>query len=289
MATYFLSYARKDQGFALKFADDLIAAGAQVWVDQYDIHPSQHWDRAVETAVRGCSGVVVILSPRSVASSNVADEISVALDDSKPVIPVLIEPCKLPLRMTRMQFIDATKDYPGALAKTQAAMQAARTPEPDAAPDLGAPQQGAVLAPEVLRQAELRLTSVMGPIAGLLVRQASRSPSEVELYQALARSIMDPRERQSFLAWVSEPITGGRVATPRGVDKPAAEAAVADIPADELEALSRALTHYMGPIASRLVARESVSAESRDALRQRLAERIADAKDRAAFLHDTRA
>src|SRR5437764_7071487 len=68
MTTYFLSYARLDERVALRVADALIAAGVSVWVDQYDIRPSQHWDRAVETAVRGCEGMVVILSPRSADS-----------------------------------------------------------------------------------------------------------------------------------------------------------------------------------------------------------------------------
>ena len=47
MKTYFLSYARADERTALRFADDLIAGGVSVWVDQYDIRPSQHWGRAV--------------------------------------------------------------------------------------------------------------------------------------------------------------------------------------------------------------------------------------------------
>lgn len=283
MSTYFLSYARKDEGFALRFADDLIAAGASVWVDQYDIHPSQHWDRAVETAVRGCSGVIVILSPRSVASPNVADEVSVAIDDAKAVIPVLIEPCKLPLRMTRMQFIDATQDYAGALARCLAAIRAAQPTQSLPFADLAAPGAKPALAPEILRHAELRLTSVMGPIAGLLVRQAAGAATELELYQALALSIGDPRERQGFLAWVSQPIAAGRVATVR----PPETTASGPIPPDDLEALSLALTRYMGPIASRLVAREQGQAASREALRQRLAERIADARERAAFLKET--
>src|SRR5215469_6304069 len=122
MKTYFLSYARADEAIALKFADDLIAAGVQVWVDQYDIRPSQHWDRAVEAAVRSCEGMTVVLSPRSAASAAVADEVSVAIDMKKELIPILIEPCVLPLRMTRMHFIDAARDYDSALRRCLAAI-----------------------------------------------------------------------------------------------------------------------------------------------------------------------
>jgi hypothetical protein len=283
MTTHFLSYARADQVFALRFADDLIAAGAPVWVDQYDINPSQHWDRAVETAVRSCQALIVLLSPRSAASANVADEVSVALDEGKTLIPVLIEPCKPPLRMARMQFIDATRDYQGALTKCLATIgREAPTVYAAETSSRGPPS---ALPDPVLRQAELRLTGIIGPVAGLLVRQAAGAASEAELYQALARSIRDESERKAFLAWLSQPYPAGRVATPRRPVEPTTDDA--DAPrAEALEALARTLTRYLGPIAAHVVARESKLGGSSDALRQRLAERIADARDRAAFLRD---
>lgn len=276
MATFFLSYSRQDQAFALRLADDLIAAGAPVWVDQYDIHPSQHWDHAVETAVRGCQGLIVVLSPRSAASPNVADEIAVALDTGKRVIPVLMEACSLPLRLARMQFIDATRSYETALAKCLAAMGqaqdgAAPRPEPEAAPPKAA------LPEPVLRQAELRLTGIMGPIAAVLVRQAADAGSEADLYARLAGAIPGPADRQAFLAWVAAPPAEAAPAS-------AAEPEPLD-PAD-LDALGRALTRYLGPIAATLIARERRLAPTRRMLCERLAARIADEKDRAAFLKE---
>ena len=112
---YFLSYSRSDERFALRLAKDLRAQGIAMWVDQLDIRPSEHWDRAIERAVRDCRGMVVILSPRSVESDNVADEISYAIDSGKSVLPVMIEKCVLPLRITRMHVIDATGNYDKAL------------------------------------------------------------------------------------------------------------------------------------------------------------------------------
>ena len=106
---YFLSYSRSDEHFALRLAKALRSRGVAMWVDQLDIRPSEHWDRAIERAVRDCRGLVVILSPRSVASDNVADEISYAIEHRKSVLPVVIEKCSLPLRITRMHVIDATE------------------------------------------------------------------------------------------------------------------------------------------------------------------------------------
>jgi hypothetical protein len=282
LAAYFLSYARADQVVSLRFADDLIAAGASVWVDQYDIHPSQHWDRAVETAVRGCAGLIVMLSPRSAASPNVADEIAVALDDGKTVIPILIEACKPPLRMARMQFIDATLDYQKALAKCLTAIgQAAPTVYADPSPAA----QTVSLPPEILRQAELRLTSVIGPVAGVLVRQAAGEASETDLYERLARSIRDEAACKSFLAWLSQPSGQGRVVRPRLAPEAIADGS-APVAPESVEALSKAFTRYMGPIAAHMVAREARLGGSRDALCQRLAQRIVNEKDRAAFLRE---
>lgn len=273
MTTFFLSYARADAPIALKFADDLIAGGLSLWVDQYDIRPSQHWDRAVETAVRGCGGFIVILSPRSVASANVADEVSVAVDDGKTIIPILIEKCTPPLRITRMQYIDATLDHDAALARCLAAAgKAAGAPAMGPAPSIGLPAG-------VLAEAERRLTGFIGPIAPHLVRQAAKRATTIEaLYEDLATSLYDPVERRAFLSWLGPPA-------------PAAEPARAPVSTpdlglseDETARLVRALTRGLGPIAAQLVKRERALASSPEDLRQRLAARIPSEKDRAAFL-----
>ncbi len=254
MTTYFLSYARLDEGRALRIADELIGAGVSVWVDQYDIRPSQHWDRAVETAVRGCHGMIVILSPRSVDSPNVADEVSVAIDGGKNIIPILIEPCTLPLRMTRMQFIDASRDDGAAIRRCLALIRPNQE-EPAGAP-AEAPPAPSALPAEALRDAERRLTSFMGPIAGLLVRQAAgKASTPAELYEALARSIANPLDRASFLDWITERKPQGQVVTPRATRPPEGPPApVAVTPAD-LTAIAGALTRHLGPIATQLVGR----------------------------------
>jgi TIR domain len=280
MTTFFLSYARTNQEIALRFADDLIEAGVSVWVDQYDILPSQHWDQAVETALRGCRGMLVMLSPASVASPNVADEVAVALDSGKQVVPVLIEPCILPLRMTRMQFIDATGDYQTALRRCLSFMREETDPlarrDRKAAP-------ATRLDPEALRTAERRLTSVMGPIAGRLVAAAAAQASSLaELYARLAESIPSEAERKSFLHWIAEPAGAPRVVTPRQPKPDASE----PLTPEDLQAIAKALTRYLGPIAGRLVDREKGFAESRADLCRRLAERVSREAERAAFLKD---
>jgi hypothetical protein len=282
MSTYFLSYARADSATALRFADDLIGAGVSVWVDQYDIRPSQHWDRSVETAVRACAGMVVILSPRSVASPNVADEVSVGINAGKHLIPILIERCTLPLRMTRMQYIDASADYDAALRRCLAGIREhAGAAAPPAADAPG-------LAADVLAQAERRLTGLMGPISPLLVRQAAaRAADAAQLYDILSRSIADAADRESFRGWMVESTGPGQVVTPRS--GAARQSAATDVAADDAANIIQVLTNYLGPIAGHVFSREQAVALSREALVRQLAERIPAEKDRAAFLAKTKA
>ena len=113
----FISYSREDSEFALKLAGDLKAAGAAVWLDQLDIAPGQRWARAVEDALNGCARMLVILSPTSVNSRNVEDEVSFAIEEQKTVIPVLYRDCKIPFRLRPFQFVDFRADYAGGLKR----------------------------------------------------------------------------------------------------------------------------------------------------------------------------
>ena len=275
MTSYFLSYARADQQVALRIADGLIAAGVELWVDQYDIRPSQQWDRAVEAAVRESRGMVVILSPRSAASANVADEISMAVDAKKHLIPVMIEACTAPLRITRVQFIDATRDVDGAIARCVAAIKGGAIK--GGAIAAAVTPAAAALAPEVLAEAERRLTPLVGPIAGELVRRAAaRAATADSLYADLAGRLPNEADRARFLAGVAANAPTTDTASPAAVIAPEA-----------VETLTRALIHHLGPIAATLVAREQARATSAQDLRERLSLRIAGFRDRAVFLKDT--
>jgi TIR domain len=111
----FFSYSRVDLDFAMRLATDLRRYGASAWLDKLDIRPGEHWDKAVEQALAQCPRMILILSPDSVASTNVMDEVSFALEEHKLVIPVLHRDCKIPFRLRRVQYIDARSNYEEAL------------------------------------------------------------------------------------------------------------------------------------------------------------------------------
>jgi hypothetical protein len=278
---YFLSYSRADERIALRLASDLRERGIAMWLDQLDIRPSEHWDRAIERAVRECRGLVVVLSPRSVASDNVADEISFAIDSGKSVLPVMIERCTLPLRLTRMQVVDATDNYERALQ--QCVDELTRR---DGAPVVrrAAAPAPVDLDPGELSAAKQRLAQILGPIAGRLVdTAAARAGSIPELYRLLSANIPNVAEREGFVAL-------GGVARPQSASpappRPSREAAGAAIAKADLQSMAELMARYIGPIARVVVTRESRASASLEQLRQQLAGHIPDQRERAEFLRE---
>jgi TIR domain len=112
----FLSYAREDADFALHLATDLRADEVDLWVDQLDIPPGAIWDREVQRALEVCSHLLVVLSPASVDSDNVMNEVHFALDKSKSVVPALYKQCDIPFRLRRFHYVDFMIDYRNGLS-----------------------------------------------------------------------------------------------------------------------------------------------------------------------------
>ena len=214
----FLSYSRKDQDFALRLAADLREAGLPIWVDQIDIRPSERWDRITEGALRQSPAMVLVLSPRSTISDMVLDEIAVAADAGKIIIPVMMEAAALPLRIARLQFIDATGDYALALERIKAAATSAvdhagalADALPDALPVArpvalpvalpASPSAAQRFAPNLIVALSQRLTVYLGPIARHLVEDESRGATDVaDLLRRLAGRIPHAPHRDAFLA-----------------------------------------------------------------------------------------
>jgi len=125
--TTFVSYAREDYDAAQRLTADLRTAGIDVWIDQRNIRAGEKWDTAVETALNQSPSMLVILSPDSVQSQAVMDEVSYALDEGKCVVPVIHRDCRIPMRMRRLQYVDLTQSYDDGVVRV---VEALRNPEP---------------------------------------------------------------------------------------------------------------------------------------------------------------
>ncbi len=104
----FISYSRGDKEFALALAKELRSSGFLIWLDQLDIPAGARWDDEVERALTESEIFMVILTSKSTASNNVKDEIGFAIDNSKRILPVLLENVNVPLRLRRFQYVDFT-------------------------------------------------------------------------------------------------------------------------------------------------------------------------------------
>lgn len=106
----FVSYSSKDRPFAVGLTEELQKLGANVWIDQLGIGLGENWDNAIEEALEKSETLMLILSPTSVGSQNVQDEVSIAINTDKKFVPILIKECDLPMRWQRRQYADLIKN-----------------------------------------------------------------------------------------------------------------------------------------------------------------------------------
>jgi len=100
----FLSYNREDAEVAKLFADAFASEGMEVWWD-VTLRSGETYDEVTEAALRGAKAVVVLWSPRSVASHWVRAEATIA-HRAKTLIPATIEPCDKPVMFELTQTAD---------------------------------------------------------------------------------------------------------------------------------------------------------------------------------------
>ncbi len=114
-AMTFISYSRKDEEFAFKLARSLKDRGVDIWIDQLSIKAGQNWDTTTQNALVNSDFLIVILSSNSIDSFHVLNEINFFISTRKPILPILLVDCQIPMILTRVQHIDFRRDYDNAL------------------------------------------------------------------------------------------------------------------------------------------------------------------------------
>ena len=104
----FVSYSHKNTKFATKLTKDLEREGYDIWLDSTDIKSGFRWDDEIVKGLNASQVFMILLSETSAASQNVKDEIGYALDRNLHIIPILIEPCEVPFRLRRVQYVNFT-------------------------------------------------------------------------------------------------------------------------------------------------------------------------------------
>jgi hypothetical protein len=116
----FVAYAAEDLLVVRRLCDSLAEAGCHPWLDQEKLLPGQNWPRAIERAIEFADAFVVCFSRRSVTKfGQFQSELRYALDcarrqplDQVFVVPVRLEPCEVPVRITQeLQYVDLFPDW----------------------------------------------------------------------------------------------------------------------------------------------------------------------------------
>jgi TIR domain/NACHT domain len=121
-ALIFQSYGWKDASeVAERLTRDLRAAGYEVWIDRERIReqlqPQDMFPEAIRKAIREADIVLVLVSPHSVRLPGDADnqdngasvclnELVLAHEDRKPIVPVIVMPCEPPFLINIVKRID---------------------------------------------------------------------------------------------------------------------------------------------------------------------------------------
>jgi len=87
----FICYARTDSGVAGEIANHLNGRGIDTFLDTTSIRGGERWRDSIVAAIEQCKVVLVLVSPSSNASKEVADEVNLARAENRLIIPLLLE------------------------------------------------------------------------------------------------------------------------------------------------------------------------------------------------------
>jgi tetratricopeptide (TPR) repeat protein len=168
MAKVFLSYSRKDEAKARRFAEWLEREGHDVWRDEDDIRGGASFSSEIEKALKDSDAVLVLWSVHSVQSMWVRDEAGYARDASK-LIPLSLDGTEAPLGFRQLQAIGLSqakgRREPASADRIRRAIeQVAEVPSPVAAASSKAVRR----APKMRLRKPLAAGAVLAAAAVLL-------------------------------------------------------------------------------------------------------------------------
>jgi hypothetical protein len=111
MPSIFLSHNHKDKPFVRQLAKDLATKDIKVWIDEAEIKIGDSLIRKISSGIYEMDFLGVILSPDSVQSRWVQEELEQALhiqisEAYVKVLPILLHDCKLPGFLLDKVYVD---------------------------------------------------------------------------------------------------------------------------------------------------------------------------------------
>lgn len=113
-ANIFISYARTDAEIAQGIYETLSHKNQYPWMDIYDLHGGENWQRAIYKAIDNSDIFIALLSNNSVSRRGVIQkELKKALDkwegmlpDDIYIVPVRVDDCPIPDLLKHIQVLD---------------------------------------------------------------------------------------------------------------------------------------------------------------------------------------
>lgn len=95
MGDVFISYASVDSQKANRLTAELDKVGIDYWIDARNIPKGVPYDDYIPGAISACNVVVMLISSSSLSSENVKNELRLAIDGGKTIIPFMLEDVEL--------------------------------------------------------------------------------------------------------------------------------------------------------------------------------------------------
>jgi hypothetical protein len=114
MSRAFISYSHRDSPHAEWLAQWLGAQGARIWIDLWEIGVGDSIVERINEGIAASDYLLALLSPNSVASRWVKEEINAALvttieQRGAKLLPVLLEECSLPPLIATRRYADLSR------------------------------------------------------------------------------------------------------------------------------------------------------------------------------------
>lgn len=113
----FISYGSADRERIQDLVTRLRQAGITVWIDEAGIEGAAMWSQEIVSAINNCNILILAISTNSAQSKNVVRELALASEDDKTILPVFIEPTKIPESMKyqlagiqRVEYFEGNED-----------------------------------------------------------------------------------------------------------------------------------------------------------------------------------
>ena len=219
----FVSYSQPDRDCAYDLTEHLEARGFTVWIAPRDVSPAAEWAAEIIDAISAAQIMILVFSASSNTSPQVRREVERAVSKDLRILPFRLENV-LPSRSLEYflssqhwldgfpsprephyerlcgflhQWLPATSEQPA--QPLQSVPVGARAVLAAGRAD-GASTGGARVSAGELRELEVRLARILGPIATVLVDRAAAAARDFsDLERRLAAELDSPEDQRRFL------------------------------------------------------------------------------------------